>query len=79
MKTRSQTEKENAALFEVNIDFDDASEQWKANKKSIGNGHYIYVCCAVTKTGNVCNKKTVNGYEFCKIHNKNTDCSKLLI
>jgi hypothetical protein len=43
MKTRSQTKYKNSTLFEVNIDFDSASEAWKANKKSIGNGMYKYV------------------------------------
>lgn len=29
-------------LFEVNINFDEASSAWKQNKISIGNGCYIY-------------------------------------
>ena len=70
MKTRSQT---NSVIYEVNIDFDDASEAWRANKKSIGNGNYVYVCCAITKTGNVCNKKRLNGYDYCKIHKNNNN------
>ena len=32
-----------AQLYEVDIDFDDASEAWRANKKSIGNGQYKYI------------------------------------
>lgn len=36
IKTQSQ-------LYEVDIDFDDASEAWRANKKSIGNGQYKYI------------------------------------
>ena len=31
-------------LYEVNIDFDEASKAWRANKRSIGNGHYRYLC-----------------------------------
>ena len=42
MKTRSQTKKEHI-LYEVNIDFDEASREWKKNKKSIGNGEYKYI------------------------------------
>lgn len=45
MKTISQTRRENNPIYEVNIDFDAASEAWKANKRSIGNGSYRYVCC----------------------------------
>ena len=32
-----------AQLYEVDIDFDDASKAWRANKKSIGNGQYKYI------------------------------------
>ena len=27
-------------LYCIDIDFDEASRAWRANKKSIGNGHY---------------------------------------
>lgn len=43
MNTRSQTTYEKKALYEVNIDFDEASEAWRANKKYIGNGSYKYI------------------------------------
>ena len=57
-------------LYEVNIDFDEASDAWKANKKSIGNGQYKYVCSKTTKTGKKCNRKCLEGGEIgcCKIH-----------
>ena len=29
--------------YAVNIDFDEASNAWKANKRSIGNGSYRYI------------------------------------
>lgn len=32
MKTRSETKYENVAIYEVNIDFDAASQAWKSNK-----------------------------------------------
>jgi hypothetical protein len=57
-------------LYEVNIDFNEASEAWKANKKYIGNGFYKYVCCGITKTGNKCNRKSLDSVDFCKIHIK---------
>ena len=28
--------------FDVDIDFDDASKQWRKNKRYLGNGCYIY-------------------------------------
>lgn len=68
MKTRSQTRYENLGYFEVNIDFDGASEAWKANKKSIGNGMYKYVCCKKVKNGNNCSLKCLPGENYCKRH-----------
>lgn len=38
MKTRSQP-------YSVDIDFDEASRFWMANKKKKGPGHYVYQCC----------------------------------
>ena len=34
--TRSKVDKE------VNIDFDSASREWRKNKRSVGNGSYVY-------------------------------------
>lgn len=69
MKTRSQTKYENSALYEVNIDFDGASEAWKANKRSIGNGSYKYVC-AKLKNNNMCIAKCLPGEIYCRTHLK---------
>jgi len=68
MKTRSQTKYENSALYEVNIDFDEASTAWKANKKSIGNGEYKYICSKINKNNNNCKNKCLPGEHFCKVH-----------
>ena len=54
MKTRSPTKYESSTLYAVNIDFDAASEDWKANKKSIGNGSYKYVCSKRGKNNKFC-------------------------
>ncbi len=70
MKTRSQTKYEKLAKFEVKIDFDTASEAWKANKKSIGNGSYKYVCFNRGKNNKCCNKKCLVGENYCSIHFK---------
>ena len=42
--------------LEVNIDFDEASREWKANKKPMGNSQYKYICQIITKSGTVCGK-----------------------
>ena len=74
MNTRSMTrilEETNAEKikYEVTIDFDQASEAWKANKTSIGNGSYKYVCQAYVKSGNKCKRKPLVGCHFCSQHN----------
>lgn len=68
MQTRSQTKRESRQIYEVNIDFDEASEAWKANKKSIGNGSYKYICLQKTKQGKSCKREACPQCDYCKIH-----------
>jgi len=72
MQTRSQTKikSQSKYLYEVNIDFDGASEAWKANKKSIGNGSYKYICCVVKANGEKCGIKCIPNEDCCKRHIK---------
>jgi len=69
MRTRSQTR---ALAREVNIDFDEASRAWHANKKKCGNGCYQYLCSAITKNGEPCKNKCIPivGSLFCRIHDR---------
>jgi uncharacterized protein YjbI with pentapeptide repeats len=66
-------------LYDVKIDFDEASEAWKANKKSIGNGSYKYVCAKRSKNNKICAMKCLSGEDFCKTHLyiKDLDYSKI--
>jgi hypothetical protein len=68
MKTRSQTKNEKNSLYEFTINFDEASEAWKKNKVSIGNGSYKYLCKKRGKNNNICIKKCLHGEEYCCIH-----------
>ena len=43
--------------FKVEINFDEASDAWMQNKRSIGNGMYKYCCSATTKSGVKCKNK----------------------
>ena len=76
MKTRSQSKKETKQiietqqLYEVNIDFDEASAAWRSNKKPVGDGTFKYICCGITKTGNKCVREPLQNSEYCKIHTK---------
>jgi hypothetical protein len=76
MKTRSQTREEAAAvvletpMYEVDIDFDGASEAWHMNKKRLANGCYEYICISNTKTGRKCCRKPVSTSDYCCVHLK---------
>jgi hypothetical protein len=52
--------------YAVNIDFDEASAAWKANKKSIGGGCYKYICEHRNKN---CRRNPIPGLNFCSQHN----------
>lgn len=74
MITRSQT-KLNAIPLQsvqtqlvVDIDFDGASKAWRANKKSIGNGSFTYICSAPTKNGNPCQRERAKDRLCCSTH-----------
>ena len=72
MRTRSQTRYITdvvCALYKVEIDFGEASFAWKANKKYVGNGTYKYICIQKTKNGNQCKRESLQGGDFCKMHN----------
>ena len=75
METRQQVREnilyEKNALYEVNIDFDGASEAWNANKKSTGNGCYKYVCGDISlKTGKKCMRELKDNCDKCHYHRK---------
>lgn len=63
--------KNNTTPYEVNINFDEAIESWRANKKHTGNGMYVYICCGITKIGKKCNRKSLTNFDYCKMHMKN--------
>ncbi len=54
----------------MDIDFDEASNAWRKNKLSIGNGMFKYICCAITKKGNRCRNKPLKHKNCCHIHTK---------
>jgi hypothetical protein len=70
MKTRSETNYENNALYTVDIDFDGASKEWRSNKFNMGNGVYRYICAQRGIKGNLCIKKCLHGEEYCCVHFK---------
>jgi hypothetical protein len=75
MKTRSQTKPleltaPSFVKYEVDIDFDGALKAWQANKKSIGQSSYKYVCQKVGIRGTNCKSKCLSGEHYCATHLK---------
>ena len=70
INTRSQTKSNTNQMYSNKINFDEASEAWKSNKKYMGNGMYKYICLQKTKTGDACKKTALPNCDFCKVHNK---------
>jgi hypothetical protein len=59
----------NKPEYDVNIDFEEASAAWKANKKSIGGGCYKYICEHRNKNNKKCKRNPIPGCSFCSQHN----------
>ena len=82
MRTRSQSKRvtidetiylypiinDSLPKYEVNIDFNEASNAWLANKKRQSNATYTYICLGETKTGNKCNKSPLQNSNYCSCH-----------
>lgn len=47
--------------YNVEIDFDDASRAWRANKRLVGEGHYAYVYNTRSKKNTTATKPVVHG------------------
>ena len=59
--------------FDVNIDFDEASREWRKNKNSLKNGMFSYKkkkknCCHKDEYGIKCRKKQIIDSSYCEIH-----------
>ena len=53
------------------IDFDDAHDEWEANKKKLPNGMYAYLCMKPLKNGKKCKRvccDRIGFYSGCKQH-----------
>jgi hypothetical protein len=68
MITRSQTNITNQTqniTYSIDIDFDEASRAWNANKRSIGNGEYVYICGKQMRNGRICKKDQESTTHIC--------------
>ena len=58
MKTRSMNKLLPIVLPEIN--FDEASDEWRKNKISKGNGMYRYICGEICKSGKPCTRNPIS-------------------
>lgn len=56
--------------MELNIDFNEASLLWRANKQYLENGNFKYICIGITKKQKQCLNKPLENCKFCHIHRK---------
>jgi len=56
--------------YNIDIDFDFASKIWKQNKKSTGDGSYVYICGYLTHKGIPCQNKSGKHTQYCHLHRK---------
>lgn len=56
-------------MYKVEIDFDEASREWRKNKIELGNGEFRYCCSQLTKKGEKCKNKILKD-NLCRIHLK---------
>lgn len=47
--------------LEINIDFDQASKEWRKNKKPYGDGAFKYVCGYMKSNGKPCQRPPQKG------------------
>lgn len=59
-------------MYKVEIDFDQASKEWRKNKKYLGNGIFEYKCLYISGENKNCKNKIYrnNILKLCKYHLK---------
>jgi len=55
-------------MAEPVIDFDKSQLLWRQNKRSIGNGSFIYICGAKCKDNSKCKNKPYTKLGRCHLH-----------
>ena len=56
-------------MYKVEIDFNEASREWRKNKIELENGEFRYCCSQLTKKGEKCRNKIIKD-NLCRIHLK---------
>lgn len=59
-------------MYQVDIDFDDASKEWRKNKVETGNGTFRYRCAHLSiKKQQFCKNPLFSKSPYCRFHLKN--------
>ena len=61
----TEDDRESSPYF-VEIDFDEASRAWRANKKKNKDGTFSYICGATRSNGKVCTKVNCKNVQHAK-------------
>lgn len=56
-----------SSVKEVVIDFDEASLEWRKNKRAMPNGMMKYICTG--HKNNTCKRQPLPGLDYCDKHN----------
>lgn len=56
-------------MYKVEIDFNEASREWRKNKIELGCGEFRYCCSQLTKKGEKCKNKILKD-NLCRLHLK---------
>lgn len=57
-------------MIKCEIDFDEASEIWRNNKQTIGNGTFKYICGHKRNDGGKCRNPPYKQHTKCHLHFK---------
>ena len=68
LPSRSLSLSSSSPFYNVNINFEEASNAWKLNKKYTGNGCYKYKCIKTTKNGKPCKNESLHNCDYCRFH-----------
>jgi hypothetical protein len=54
-------------MYNIDINFEEASKIWRSNKINLGNGEFKYCCQQLTKKNEKCKNKIYKD-NFCNLH-----------
>jgi hypothetical protein len=65
---KNKTSQQMKPLLKVDINFHEASKEWRKNKHYEGSGRFSYICGQPTKAGSPCQNKPMDKEHYCRHH-----------